>query len=250
MSAAAKNEVRDRFHPEAAYGGFTDIDGAMMFYSRVQALLPATGLIVDFGCGRGTQGEDPVPLRRGLRIMQGQDRKVVGLDVVSDVAANPFIDEFRLIEAGKPWPLPDACTDVVLADFVLEHVADPAQFFAEAARTLKPGGHLCIRTTNAISYVGMISRLVPNRGHRSLLGISQPRRSSGDVFDTYYRCNTVRRVRAALAEHGFDAAVYGTEPEPAYLAFSPAMYRLGLIHRRVAPASLRVGIVAWARRAR
>jgi hypothetical protein len=52
----------------------------------------------------------------------------------------------------------------------------------------------------------------------------------------------------ALERSGFDAAVYGWEDEPAYLVFSTVAYALGLLHRRLAPASLRVGLYAWARR--
>lgn len=40
-----------RFYPEARFGGFSDIDGTMAFYLRVNALLGCDSVVLDFGCG-------------------------------------------------------------------------------------------------------------------------------------------------------------------------------------------------------
>lgn len=240
--------IATRFHPEAEFGGFTDLDSTVVFYSRVQQLLNAEAIAVDVGCGRGTQADDPVRLRKDLRILRGKCRQVIGIDVDPHAAGNPFVDEFRLIEPSGTWPLEDASADLAVADFVLEHVQDPDSFFSEAARVLRPGGVVCIRTINAWSYMALASRLVPNGMHERLLRQVQPERPAEDIFPTVYRCNNVPALRRALRTHGFDAAVYGTEAEPAYLRFSPVLYSLGLVHGRLAPSWFRVGLIAWGRR--
>jgi SAM-dependent methyltransferase len=173
---------------------------------------------------------------------------MIGIDVDPAAADNPFVDEFELIEPGRPWPLEDASVDLAIADFVVEHVEQPDAFFAEAARVLKPGATLAIRTINVRSYLGLASRLVPSRLHARALRRVQPDRHNEDVFPTVYRANTRGKLATALDRAGFDAVVYGTEGEPSYLGFSRVAYRFGLAHRRLAPASLRVGLVAWARR--
>jgi SAM-dependent methyltransferase len=240
--------LRRRFHPEDDFGGFTELDGAIRFYARVRELLPADGVALDIGCGRGTQAEDPVHIRRDLRILRGHCRKVIGIDVDRVGAENQFIDEFRSIGPDLKWPVADGTVDLALADFVVEHVADPDGFFSEAARAVKPGGYLCIRTINVHSYLGIVSRAVPSRLHASTLKRAQPVRQSQDVFPTVYRCNTRKRLAAALTAHDFDAAVYTSEDEPAYLTFNPLAYRLGLAHRRFAPRGMLIGLVAWGRR--
>ena len=240
--------LRHRFHPESEFGGFTDLDGTLTFYARVQELLPPDGTALDIGCGRGNQDEDPVGVRRELRIMRGKCARVIGIDVDPVGAENRFVDEFHLLTPPDPWPVESESVDLAVADFVLEHVADPDHFFGEAARVLRPGGTLGLRTVNRRSYVGLASRIAPSRVHTKVLGRVQPERPSEDVFPTVYRCNTRRALRKALDRAGFEATVYGVENEPDYLGFSGVAYALGLAHRRLAPAGMRVGLVAWAKR--
>lgn len=245
----SKRERRLRqFHPETRFGGFTDLDNTIVFYARVQELLPADGVALDIGCGRGAQSEDPVRIRRDLRLLRGRCERVIGIDVDSAGSENETIDEFRLISDHAHWPVDDEAVDLAVADFVLEHVADPAAFFAEARRVLRPGGMLCLRTVNVRSYLGIASRSVPDDDHDRLLARVHPDRKSEDVFPALYRCNTRPALRQALAAHGFDAAVYTFESEPSYLAFSAPTYALGLMHRRLAPAGIRIGLIAWAQR--
>lgn len=241
--------LRRRFHPESEFGGFTDLDGAITFYARVRELLPADGVAVDVGCGRGTQDDDPVAVRRDLRILRGHCSRVIGIDLDAAGAENRFIDEFRLIDRDGRWPLEDTSVDLALADFVVEHVTEPDGFFTEAARVIKPGGYFCIRTINAMSYVGLASRMVPSSLHARILRRAQPERRADDVFPTVYRCNTRTRLAEALTAHGFQAAVYTSEHEPAYVGGSSTAYRLGLLHRRLAPRAILTGLIAFARRA-
>ncbi len=57
---------KERFYPEAKFGGFTDIDGTVAFFNRVNSLLDSSFVVLDVGCGRGAYNEDPVPLRKSL----------------------------------------------------------------------------------------------------------------------------------------------------------------------------------------
>ena len=225
---------KERHYPESRFGGFTDVDGTIAFYNRVRSQLTPGSIVLDVGCGRGAHEEDPVPLRRELRNMKGTVQRVIGLDVDPAAGKNPFIDEFRLSKA-ELWPVEDRTVDVCIGDYVLEHVANPDGFFRNARRVLRDGGVLCLRTTNAWSYIAMASRLIPSRLHSRVLSRVQERRAAEDVFPTLYRCNSVPRIRRALRHHGFDGVAYGYEAEPAYLEFSRFAYALGVVHQKFAP---------------
>lgn len=239
-------ELLETFYPESRFGGFTDLDGTIRFYLRVNALLEPGSTVVDFGCGRGFYGENPVPIRRDLQIFKGRVSRVIGMDVDEAAAANPYVDEFHLMRSDD-WPLQDDSVDLIVCDDVMEHLERPQRFFEEARRTLRPGGYVCLRTPNKWSYVALISRVIPDRLHARVLRRTGDTREDQDVFPTLYRCNSVRQLRRALSRHGFDHVVYGYEAEPTYLSFSKLAYRLGVLHQRLAPRFMRLAIFAFAR---
>ena len=236
------------FYPESRFGGFTAVDGTIAFYTRVQALLRPHHTLLDFGCGRGAHQEDTVALRRDLRLFQGRVERVCGVDVDAAGAGHPLLDEFQPLAMGAPVPYKDATFDVIIADCVVEHLQDPATFFAEMRRLLKPGGHLCLRTSNQWSYVGLAARLIPNRAHAQVLGQVQADRQERDVFPTYYRANSLWSLRRWLGQYGFDHAVIGHDCEPRYLEFSRVAYWLGVLHQRFAPAWARPALFAFGRK--
>lgn len=237
----------DIYYPESRFGGFTDIDGTIAFYNRVQALVHPSSVALDVGCGRGMYSEDPVAARRERRILKGRCAKVIGIDVDPAGERNTCLDEFHIIK-GPRWPVEDESVDLILSDCVLEHIEDPESFFSESRRTLKSGGYLCIRTTNARSYIGLISRITPNRLHASVLKKARHCKNEEDIFPTAYRCNTRPKVASMLERHGFDHCVYEYESEPYYLSFSRFFYRLGVLHQRFAFSFLKAAIFAFARK--
>ncbi len=236
-----------RHYPESSFGGFTDIDGTMAFYSRVNAILDASSVVLDVGCGRGEYQEDRVAARRELRVLQGKGRKVIGIDVDSVAAGNPNIDDFCLIE-GERWPVPDASINLCLCDFVVEHVANPNVFFSEVSRVLSPGGYLCLRTSNALSYVGLASKLIPNKFHAKVVTVVQEGRAEEDVFPTFYRCNTVWKLRHLLKKHKLAGCAYGYEAEPSYLSFSRLAYFWGVVHQKFAPNFLKCSLFCFGKK--
>lgn len=244
-----KLSLHARHYPEIRFGGFTDVDGTIAFYQRISALIDQSSVVLDVGCGRGAYADDPVKIRRDLRIVKGRVGQVIGIDLEEDAADNPFLDEFRLINADR-WPAETASIDMCICDNVLEHVVNPAGFFDEVSRVLSPGGHLAIRTPNLISYFGLLSRATPARLQRKVaIKASAGERRPQDVFPTHYRCNSKRRLESQLRRHGFDFIVYGYEAEPSYFSFSPTLYRLAVAHQRLAPRSLRLALFAFARKA-
>jgi SAM-dependent methyltransferase len=237
------DHLMELFYPESRFGGFTDIDGTLAFYLRVNALATSKDVVLDFGCGQGTSADDPVPIRLGLRVLKGKVSKVIGVDVDPRGAENPFLDEFCPLHPGERWPVDTGSIDLVLCDNVLEHLPDPGAFFREARRVLRPGGRLCVRTPNVLSYFGLASRLVPNMRHEAVLKVVQ--RGREECFPTLYRANTVWALRRMMRRHGFDHAIYGYEAEPSYLHFSRLAYAIGVLHQRFAPRTIRLAIFAF-----
>jgi len=235
------------YYPEVAFGGFSHVDGKVAFFTRVQALLNPSFVVVDAGCGRGVHAQDPIRFRRELQNLRGKCKRVIGIDVETPSTDNPLIDEFRLIEDDR-WPLEDASVDLCFSQNVLEHVARPEAYFSECARVLRGNGILCIRTPNAFGYPALAARLLPNRWHAAVLRALGITVEPEDVFPTLYRCNTVRKLKAMMQRHGFEGCVYAHTGEPSYLHFSKTTYFLGVLFHRFAPRAFMPCLLAFARK--
>jgi SAM-dependent methyltransferase len=236
----------DAFYPEVRFGGFTHLDGTIAFYVRINELINSESVVLDMGCGRGAWTEDPVRVRRELHTLRGKCKWVIGSDPDPAAAGNPSLHEFRTIQSDT-WPIKDQEIDVCICDNVVEHVGNPGVFFRESARVTKKGGYIAIRTPNLFSYFGIASKLLRNPRAR-LRYATQDDRMAEDVFPVFYRCNTRKRLQRVLTECGFDAYVYGYEAEPPYLSFSLFAYRFGVLHQRLAPEALKIGLVAFAQK--
>jgi SAM-dependent methyltransferase len=216
--------------------GFTPFDGTVEFYARINALLQPGFSVLDLGAGRGAwYFEEQSSYRRLLRGMQGKVAEYLGADVDEAVLNNPTTDGNVLIKDGV-IPLAAECIDLIICDFVLEHILDVASFKAEVERVLKPGGFFCARTPHKMSYVSLFARLVKNANHSRWLRCVQPRRKAEDTFPTAYRCNTISSVLRVFS--GWQNFSYLYSAEPSYYFGRKFVFKAMSVFHRIAPASL------------
>jgi len=188
---------------------------------RIVGRLAPNSVVLDFGAGAGIVGHMDF---RGLA------GKICGVDVDPRVAHNPLLDEGRVID-GQSIPYGDATFDLVFADNVLEHLAEPQVIFAEICRVLKPGGVFLFKTPNRWHYVPLIARLTPLSFHR---WINRRRgRAEDDTFPTHYLANSRGSIRR-LAATGLEVeAIELVEGRPEYLRMHPAPYAVGVVYERL-----------------
>lgn len=222
-----------RLQPELAIGGYSAHDGTVEFYSRVSLLTTAQSRVLDLGAGRGAWFEDDTStFRRQTRLLRGKVAEVIGCDVDPVVEENQAIDKAHIIVPGQPLPIDNESIDVVVSDYVFEHVEDPLSLGKELYRVLKPGGWVCARTPTKYNYVSVAARLVSNLRHASVLKLAQPGRKAEDVFPTVYRLNTKRDISQAFPTSHFEDYSYVYCFEPQYHFGNAFVYRaLCLLHR-------------------
>ena len=195
-----------RIYPELRFGGYSRRDGTVAFYTRVNALVSPTSRVLDYGCGVGAHATEALPFPKSLQVLRGRVAEVIGTDISDPGAANPYIDRFVPLQGGR-IALPDASVDVCVCDWGLEHFEDPAPFFSDVFRVLKPGGYLCLRTPNLLHYSSLGAWLVPFKFHHWLRRMLGYFHTEADVFPVVYKCNTRGRLTRALRRAGFDAMV-------------------------------------------
>ena len=189
--------------------------------------------MLDFGAGRGAWAESTSSkFKWALRSLKGKCAEYIGVDVDAAVLNNPTTDTNLLITKGVV-PVDDESIDLILSDYVLEHVEDPTAFVREVNRVLKPGGWFCARTPHKWHYVSCIARIVKNRWHSRIVGIVQPDRKAVDVFPTAYRMNTLCDIKRAFREYGNFSYIYPTEPS--YYWGKATIYRLFVVAHKLLP---------------
>ena len=175
--------------------------------------------ILDAGCGRY------------LKVCKefANMAEVVGIDLESVMETNNGSAPFGVRGDLGRLPFPSQHFDLVISRSVVEHLEDPRRVFGEFARVLRPGGKVVILTPNKYDYVSVIASLAPYQVHRRLCSkIFQV--PEDDVFPTLYRANTPSAIRKALGAAGLiELELETINHYPAYLMFSPLLFRLGVL---------------------
>jgi len=158
---------------------------------------------------------------------------VVGTDLGSELETNNRNAPYGVQSDLSYLPFGSDNFDMVISRSVVEHLEDPPQVFREFFRVLRPGGKVVLITPNKWDYVSIIAALTPYSFHRSLVGkIFQV--PEDDVFPTKYRANTIPAIRKAFRSAGFTELELDTiNHYPAYLMFSPLLFRLGVLYERL-----------------
>ena len=256
-----RGRVVEYFYPGKESLGVSGYDSTVTFYSTLDRLCPDDAVLLDYGAGRGegfdlSDGGNAHGPHHALHWLSraGRVGRRIGCDVDPVVKENPVLDEAHLLDPDNDYRIPldnDSC-DLVCADWVVEHLPDPAFTFAEVHRVLKPGGYFGLRTSNWYHYAYLAAWLLSDsKAEEAVLSVAQKDRQQRDVFPKLYRANTRRSLRRELRRGGFDSVTaYTLDPESAYMNFSAPTAILGGVYHRLASGGLlpRAVLLGFARK--
>ncbi len=225
--------------------GFSAKNATVAFYHQVSKLATRESCVLDLGAGRAAWSEDPNLPPDHPRILQGAVDRVIAVDVDPIVLENPTADECLVMTDGR-IPLEASSVDIIVSDFVLEHVESPESFREEVSRVLRPGGWFCARTPHTYNYVSLVAKLVKNNDHASVLKFAQPKRKSIDVFPTFYRLNSIGVIERTFENFRDYSFIYRSEP--AYTFGSKIIYNAMSVVHKFAPEPFYGTIYAFLRK--
>jgi SAM-dependent methyltransferase len=153
---------------------------------------------LDLGCGHQLL----YPWRQAQeRELLSRPSYVVGIDPEFEAVRQHPSSLLRVSGDASRLPFRDGSFDLVTANMVVEHLADPKMQFREIARVLSPTGAFLFHTPNATGYPTLLARAVPD-WVRGLGARVLERRAERDRFRTFYRANTPTAIAAIAEEAG------------------------------------------------
>lgn len=173
------------------------LEHSQVAYARALELEAAHSVRwLDLGCGHSILPDWMGPPDRALR------GRAIGIDL--DGASLRAHTGLKSAVCGDVHVLPfrSGSFDLITANMVLEHVAEPRDLFRDLFRVLIPGGRVLIHTPNASGYTTRLARLLPERVKSALACALQTRRTI-DVYRTHYRANTEAELRDLASHTGF-----------------------------------------------
>lgn len=193
-----------------------------LFREQIKTRLSPDAIVLDIGAGAGIVAEMNFKADVG---------RIYGIDLDPRVVDNPYLHEGCVGDAAD-LPYADNMFDLIFADNVMEHLANPEQVFRECARVLKPGGILMFKTPNKTHYMPIIAQLTPHSFHQFINNLRG--RDAEDTFPTLYRANSKAAVQRLASRSGLELhSVRRIEGRPEYLRFVALTYLFGILYERI-----------------
>lgn len=184
---------------------------------RIDTLIGMDKAVLEIGCGRSA----PV-----LTNLKDRARSLTGIDLVDFNVAAPNIRLFKN-DAAEMKDIESGSIDLAFSRSVMEHVENAAGCYREIDRILLPGGRYIFLTPNFWDYASLISYIIPNRFHQSLVNITEGR-DEDDIFPAFYRSNTRRSITRLARDHGLTVDRFAHLGQyPCYLVFNRTLFVLG-----------------------
>ena len=224
----------NNFNPgENLLGNYHELDGTIEFYGRINAIIKKKDHVLDLGAGRGSWYIiDKSSYRRNLRDLKNKVEYFVGIDVDKAVLDNPTTHE-NFLMSNKKIPLKNNSIDLIVADWVLEHIDNPKEFYSEIDRVLKPDGFFCARTPHKFKYVSFFAKLLKNLNYFKILNFLQPKRLEDDAFPIEYKLNTIKTLKKYFSEYKDFSYLYASHPS--YFAGNKYLFQLMCFFHKVLP---------------
>lgn len=213
---------RKKYVDERLSKNFPDFKtGGYFFRKFIKENISADSVLLDAGCGsRGMVSE-----------FKNQSHYIIGVDKDRYLLdRNDYVDK-KILSDLEDIPLVDNSVDIVISEFVIEHLANPQKVFAEIYRILKPGGVFVFLTPNLYNPIMLFSRLMPLRAHNFLL--KRLLKKDDQAHATFYRCNTYGKLTVLGKGAGFKNIIIKRAGNPEYLGFTKGLARFSIYLEKI-----------------
>jgi len=223
-----KKEKRLLGHPRIFQRLFNNIPTIHDVYEDIFSIyIKNENLLLDAGCGK----------KGIMNKYKGMLKYAVGIDLsFTALKQNNSLDSYVLGNLSQ-LPFPEAVFDIIISQWVVEHIPEPALCFREFYRVLKKGGGLILVTNSIYHPLMFFSSIFPAAIRDDIKKFLLPPEIEEDTFPTYYRCNSLKKMEDVLEGIGF-SKVYDTYVgDSSFFIFSRLLFPLLLFYEKITDIS-------------
>jgi SAM-dependent methyltransferase len=195
------------------------LNSQYLYAAELRGAVSASERWLDLGCGHAFL---PPWISRD-QVFATNGCQVVGIDADAEALARHASLRHRIRANIEALPLAADTCNLITANMVVEHVANPQPLFDEVRRVLAPGGRFLIHTPNVHGYTTGLARVVPRSMRTRLAGLLH-RRDERDVYPTFYRANSKRSLEQLAARSGLSLVRLQYVESSAQLAAVPPLF--------------------------
>ncbi len=178
--------------------------------------------LLDIGCGHQALGQE---FYQRAKWRVGVDLDKAALD------ANKLMNEKFFLSIERLPNFPEKF-DVIIAQWVLEHLQNPEAAVRRISELCKPGGYFIFMTTNIYSPLVFLSKITPTFFKKLIkkLFLAIP---PEDTHRTAYLINSVGKIDYYFTRHGFQEIEVKRVGVLTYFAFSRPVLKVKIFLDRI-----------------
>ncbi len=177
-------------------------------------------IILDAGCG-----ENGIVSK-----MKHKVKLIIGVDLDKKSLLNNKIVDKKILSNLELLPLENNSIDVIVCEFVLEHLKNPESVLKEFFRVLKPGGSFIFITSNILNPVMFFSKILPYFFHEFLR--EKFLKNLDKSYPTYYKINTYKKILHLFDKAGFYKINLKRAGNPEYIGFCRVFVPISILFEK------------------
>jgi len=167
-------------------------DVGFFFKNYLEQYINNDTTILEIGCGRQSFGHE--------YYMKAKHR--TGIDPDSEALKDNTLMDEKICCSIQTIPDTIGQFDIVIAQWVLEHIQNPTKDMEKISSLCKSGGHFIFMTTNIYSPIMLVSKLLPT-GLKKFLRKTLLNINENDTYPTPYKINSPSAIDKYLTKAGF-----------------------------------------------
>ncbi len=201
------------------------VDGTTQFHELCKKYIYQESKVLEIGPGASNETS---------KFLSNITKELIGLDIDDIIKKNIYVSKAFLYK-GDRFPFPSNSFDVVVSNYVNEHIKNPDEHLKEVYRVLKKNGLYIFRTPNIYYYVTIVSKFSPHWFHKLIANrLRNLPEDYHDPYPTYYKFNSRRKCIELLTKNDFRIIeIVMIEKEPLYGLSLRVLFFLFMAYERI-----------------